>query len=207
MLISKILPLIDRKKILEQNRCTSRFLERTWFTQKQHSGWLQVQIRAYQQIFARELIRQCVRIQLTTTSFIWLLWQQPLSHYQMSDMFKMAGDSSLASFSEKQSSGVTVVLCLEWEPVHSFLSTAQQAGRGGCWGEQQVSDRETVHCALWDLDWGYPLNNCSGCWNWFKVFRHISDHASHPSPSYRRLQAVNNRIYWPQDHSSCLVKM
>lgn len=30
--------------------------------------------------------------------------------------------------------------------------------------------------------------------------------SSHPSPSYKRLQAVNNCIYWPQDHSSRLVK-
>lgn len=74
------------------------------------------------------------------------------------------------------------------------LCTTQQAGRGGCWG-QQVSVSETIHCALWALDWGYPLNNCSGCWNWFKVFRHIPDDASLPSPSHKMLWAMNNCIH------------
>lgn len=54
----------------------------------------------------------------------------------------------LASLNEKQSSDVTTVLCLERKPSHSFFSTTQQAGRGGCWG-QQVSVSDTIHCALW----------------------------------------------------------
>lgn len=127
-----------------------------------------------------------------------------VSHYQMSDMFKMAGVSfwhrSMRNKIQKSPR------CCAWSGsrcTHSFFSTTQQAGRGGCWG-QQVSVSETIHCALWGLDWGYPLNNCSGCWNWFKVFRRIF---FLPSISQlRRLQAANNCIYWPQDHFSCLVK-
>lgn len=71
---------------------------------------------------------------------------------------------------KKQSSDVTVMLCLELS--RSFVSSRQQVGWGGCWG-QPVSVSKAIHCALWGPDWGYPLNNCSWCWNWFKVFKHV----------------------------------
>lgn len=64
-------------------------------------------------------------------------------------------------------------------PHHQTVGRSRRLKWGG-----QVSDRETIHCALKALDWGYPLNNCSPCLNRFKVFRHTSGHASYSSVSF-----------------------
>lgn len=169
------------KKILKQIECTSGFPKGTWFTHKQNSGKVFFFCKKHSKTAG-------FMWHLCQNHYVLIWWMTCLKHQETA-----FGMGRWVRNSEK----VCVSLwwgawCGSWH-THSFSPHSSQVEEV-VWG-QQVCDSENIHCSLWGLDWGYPLNNCSGCWMWFKVFRYMWDHATHPSPSYWRLQTRNNCIY------------